>query len=254
MRTMRKRQATKRLTIEALENRCLLSADLTGGFIGRIPLALPPQGSNSISVAVSNVGDLKAVGSATVNLYASTDQVLDGGDMLLGSKTARLSLAAGKKTTVPVKFASPSTLASGSYYILAEVQGDTAIADANAANNVVATQTAVQIHQPFVDLTAAVTKLPKGTIAIGGKGQRASSFTAAIINNGNVPAKGLVSSRILRFDRQDSRPGRPEDLHQQAELHQYRCGKKEGRNIQHQVERGGSDRQALHPGAGQSHS
>jgi hypothetical protein len=182
---------------------------LTAGFTGKIPTAIPPQGNNQISVLVGNVGDAKAAGNATVTLYASTDQVLDASDVALGSKSAKLALGSGRSVTVPVKFTSPTNVIDGSYYILASVQGDTAIADANAANNVAATPVAVTITQPFVDLSAQITKLPKSPISILATRQSSTTFSVVVANAGNVSAKGQLNFNFFLSTDQTLDPADP---------------------------------------------
>src|ERR1700733_5572170 len=63
--------------IERLEGRQLLSADLVGSFAGAIPQDLEPAMSNHLVVRLSNTGNARAAGQATVSLYASTDSTLD---------------------------------------------------------------------------------------------------------------------------------------------------------------------------------
>ena len=195
-------QIVQKYFFEALEPRCLLSADLADAFAGTIPAALPPQGNNTLSVLVSNFGSTTACGAATITLYASTDKTLDAGDTVLGAKTVNLNLAASHSVAQSVSFPAPTTLASGPYYILADVEGSAAIRDLNAANNVVATAATVQITKPFMDLTGAfgsAMKLPVTDVSGDGK-----SITVPVVvkNLGNVTARSgqKIDIQIDAFD------------------------------------------------------
>jgi hypothetical protein len=184
--------------IERLESRQLLSADLTGVFFGKVPTAIPLQVTNHLTVRVTNQGDASAVGAASVLLYASTDASLDSGDTLLGTGTAKLNLKATKSSNVTVKFASPSALITGGYYLLADIVDGSGITEQNTANNVVATASTVTITQPFVDLTDSITltsKIPSYTV--GAKKQTPLKFTVVVTNHGNVPAKGPLAVNLF---------------------------------------------------------
>ena len=66
---------------EQLESRCLFAADLSGSFTA-VPASFLPGGRNRLVVRVNNTGDTNVTGATVgVNLFASTDQTLDGADL-----------------------------------------------------------------------------------------------------------------------------------------------------------------------------
>ena len=75
-----------------LEDRRLLSADLSAAFSGRLPTALPPDGTSNIQIRLTDHGSLIAQGPAQVQLFASTDMTLDAGDTLLATKPLNVRL------------------------------------------------------------------------------------------------------------------------------------------------------------------
>src|SRR5665213_2642282 len=68
--------------VQVLESRQLFSADLAGAFVGKIPAALTVQGTNKVTIRLSNAG-AAAAGPVTVALYASLDATLDSSDVAL---------------------------------------------------------------------------------------------------------------------------------------------------------------------------
>src|ERR687890_13094 len=65
---------------ELLEQRQLLSGDLTGAFTGAVPAGFLPRGKNKLAVQVMNTGDADITDPFRVALFASTDATLDDGD------------------------------------------------------------------------------------------------------------------------------------------------------------------------------
>ncbi len=194
---------TKSRHIDVLESRTLFSVDLTGVFFGKVPTAIPLQATNHLTVRVTNQGDASAVGAASVLLYASTDATLDASDTLLCTTNTKLNLKATKSSNVNLKFTSPTTLTTGSYYLLADIVGGATITEQNTANNVLATASAVTITQPFVDLTDSITLNSKTTTyTVGAKRQTPLKFTVVVTNNGNVPAKGPLAIKLYGSENQ----------------------------------------------------
>lgn len=82
---------------------------------------------------------LRCVSQSDINLYASTDSVLNSNDELLGSLNRhRINLAPGESRGFNL-FATPnrtpSAVAPGAYHLLAEVDSGKTIAESNETNN-----------------------------------------------------------------------------------------------------------------------
>jgi hypothetical protein len=112
-----------------------------------------PDEQGKVSVVVTNRGQAKFNGPLTLNLYASTDAILDnsplntlnpaleGTDELLGTLNIPcVKLAPGKSQTFTLNFAdpefrTPSVVSPGAYYLLAEVDPNNSITESNEVNN-----------------------------------------------------------------------------------------------------------------------
>ena len=122
-------------TLEPLESRLLLAADLTG-VVGATTLIDPAVPTNAASavVQVQNIGNQNAPGSQ-VGVYASLDATLGAGDVLLGMANTT-GLTVGQSRNVTVGLTVPNSLTPGSYTLLAKVDNANAIAENSEANNV----------------------------------------------------------------------------------------------------------------------
>lgn len=109
-----------------------------------------PEESGKIKIAVSNRGDKIFKDSLDINFYASTDSLLDlplnqgnlaGKDEILGSlKYSNIKIAPGRTETFTIDFAdaeirTPSVVAPGAYYLIAEVDPNNVITEKNESNN-----------------------------------------------------------------------------------------------------------------------
>ena len=107
------------------------SADLT---VNSVTAPANANRGNSISVSTS-IGNLGGpAGSFTAAFYLSKDAIVNGSDILLGTKTIT-SLTGGSTTTVSGSFTVPAGIATGKYYIGAIVDPDSVIAESKENNN-----------------------------------------------------------------------------------------------------------------------
>ena len=90
----------------------------------------------SVTDATRNAG-AGAAPASTTRFYLSTNNVLDGGDVLLGGR-AVAALAAGASNTGSVALTIPAGTASGSYYLFAKADGDDALVETLETNNLFA--------------------------------------------------------------------------------------------------------------------
>jgi probable HAF family extracellular repeat protein len=122
-------------SLEPLESRILLAADLTGGIQSAALLdpAVPTNTASAV-VRVQNSGNA-AVTQSQIGVYASLDNVLDGSDLLLGTaNTDRVN--AGQTKNITVNLTLPNTLQPVDYTLLAKVDNANAIAENSETNNV----------------------------------------------------------------------------------------------------------------------
>ncbi len=112
------------------------SIDLTGQFRTlQAPDIRQTDQRGQAEVVVTNQGPGIANRRVTVNLYASTNQTYDSNDELIGSQTIDLSLARNQSQTYQFLYGNPTNIAPGSYYTLARIDSNNAIAETNEGNN-----------------------------------------------------------------------------------------------------------------------
>ncbi len=179
--------------IERLEDRRMLSADLSATFPGRLPAALPVDGTSVINVHLTNHGSSIAQGTAQVELFASTDAMLDAGDFPVVTKPIHVRLRPRGAENVRLSFATPTSLADGEYYLLAELQGSTAVVGSPA---VAASSAPVSIQSPFSDLSLQFASLPTLPIEIDGASAGRRVATVFVTNTGNIPIRGKVDASL----------------------------------------------------------
>jgi len=141
----------------------LLAATLT---TAGTPATLVPGDAIKARLVITNIGAGKARGSTNIELYLSTDQTLDGNDVLVGTDATRTTvsskghtsvkfqsndytIAAGKSRTVSITGTAPSNLAAGSYFLIARVQTGDLMPEVSTANNVIASAAAFDFTHSF---------------------------------------------------------------------------------------------------------
>src|SRR6266550_1238460 len=138
--TRRRAPRNRSFTLEPLEGRLLLSADLTGLVTAHTLQDFSvPTNAESATVQVQNIGNQRANSTTQIAVYASLDTTLDGADVLLGTASTS-GLNAGQSRNVNVTLAMPNTLAAGTYRLLTRVDNTNVIAEGTVgeANNVAA--------------------------------------------------------------------------------------------------------------------
>jgi subtilase family serine protease len=107
-------------------------------------ITVKPGHSRNVAVTIKNIGNVTAVGTVSVSLYAALSSTLDTtADALLAELSNRsINLAAGHSLTLHLRILAPSDEAAGSYYLIASVASATQPSDTNTANNTAAILTA----------------------------------------------------------------------------------------------------------------
>jgi len=95
--------------------------------------ALYPGSTAFVSTTLNNTGYVEATNVA-VSYYASSDNILDGSDTLLGTRQFA-SATVGGWTSEDAQINIPQTITPGSYYLLISVDPDNLVAEINESNN-----------------------------------------------------------------------------------------------------------------------
>jgi len=143
----------------------------------------------SITLSIANQSGAEIKGKSTIEIFASTNGVIDGSSVLLGqiSKTLNVSTSKPAKASVNIKSAA---LPVGNFALFARV------IDPSASANDSAAQTAIFSTPPFVALSETVTKNSLPTTANGGAKAR-GSVTLTITNGGNIATPGTTSVTLF---------------------------------------------------------
>jgi hypothetical protein len=96
----------------------------------------PPPGRRGLAtLLVRNGGNVAATGVLSVSLAASSDQVLDAGDVPLNTLSGRIRIKPGGTKRMRLRFGPAPGLVSGQYYVIATLDPDNTIAERDEANN-----------------------------------------------------------------------------------------------------------------------
>jgi hypothetical protein len=102
-----------------------------------LPTTVDFGAQGTAQVIVTNQGQGIASGPCTVKLYISTDGEIDKNDALLTSVSRNLNLSAGQSVTLDLTYNNnTSVIASGAYFLIAQVDADNQIAEQLETNNV----------------------------------------------------------------------------------------------------------------------
>ena len=190
---------TRGATFEPLEPRVLLSADLTGSF-QPLPGTAGVGAPVVIALDLENIGDTKGKGSVPIDVYLSSDDVLDISDTLLATTKGKASIAPGEsKPGKPIKkLTVPSSVAPGGYRLIAVIDPDELTEDDDRSNNTVVSQS-ITITPPDYDLSVALDtgKMPASLLA--GSPKAKAKVRVLISKSGDTPLdkKQTVDIRVI---------------------------------------------------------
>lgn len=187
---------------EQLEGRLLLSAELSGTFSDIVwPETVYAASEVTANVNVTNDGDVAA--TPVIRFFVSSDALLDDADLPVHDLLAGEVAAAGE-ADLTATFTLPSDLAGGDYYLLAMIDPDGAVAEADETDNLIVSDQ-FTVDPATVDLIGEIGDVQfKGTILPGSKGKTTvtvqNAGTTATTQNVTVT---LYASLDGAFDQAD---------------------------------------------------
>lgn len=130
--------------------------DLNGKFDEvKMPKTIAPNDQGQVRLVVSNQGE-QATGALKISLFASTDTILDSNDQLLNTlERPAFKLSSSRFKTYTLDFTNPQSVAPGAYYLLADIDGENAIAESNE-NNLVSTRVSATGTDVVLDWNATL--------------------------------------------------------------------------------------------------
>lgn len=165
------------------------AARLAGSFAGAIPTAPLVVGQKTKvaqSLVLSNSGTAALSETASVAYYLSVSGSVGSNAIALpGTVNKALKLKPGAKSALRFKLASvPSGIASGSYYIVAQITAGGTTTD-------VATASTLTVEPAQINLTGAFVKASPTV-----KNGKAAPITISVTNDGNIPAIGALPIQL----------------------------------------------------------
>ncbi len=100
-------------------------------------------------VNVGNQGNGDARGRITITIYASADQAIGGGDIVLGQISSNLNVRVGQTKGYRVNLTVPGAAAAGTYYLLADVNSAEVAGERRTGNDDAAAATTTDIAWRF---------------------------------------------------------------------------------------------------------
>ena len=170
---------------ESNEGNQVLAAALTVTKADLTPTNLTPPASGvagqsiSVTFTVANQGDGGANPSWRDFIWLSTNNTLDGSDVLLSTPTHSAALGAGSSYTTTVSVGIPNNTVPGSYFLILQADADNNIPESNEGNQTLAA--AITINKP--DLVPTVLTPP----ALAAPGE-SIAVTWTVENQGNGAA------------------------------------------------------------------
>lgn len=145
-----------------------------------------------VGLRVENIGDARASGRGTIELFLSLDHELSGDDPLYLTAPAKIKLKPGQQRVMKVKFRTLPSIPDGQYHVLARLNAGATVTEVDATNNVATDQNAhVNLAQPRIDLAGAFEATP--TTARPGK---TMTMSLTVFNSGNLTAAGRMSVSV----------------------------------------------------------
>lgn len=143
---------------------------------------------------VANVGTA-AAGALTIRFYLSTDDTLDAGDTLLGSRPLT-GLAAGASSAVTTTLTVPATTPAGTYRVIAMAALDSGTESSTGNNGAVSDPVSVTVPEiPKPDLTVTAVSVP-ATLLAG----KPLAIGHTVANGGTAAAGGFTVRFYLSTD------------------------------------------------------
>jgi subtilase family serine protease len=152
------------------------------------PATAPPGGTLVVTDTTTNQGASPAGASAT-RYFLSTNATLETGDTPLQARPVG-PLAAGANAMGTATLTLPAVIPAGSYYLLAQADGDSAVGELNEVNN-----TRAAIVRVGPDLTVSTFAAPLRAAAGG-----SLSVTDTIRNSGSATAGASVTAFYFSTD------------------------------------------------------
>jgi len=163
--------------------------DLAPTIVGDLPSTLVGGQSGSTTLRIANKGTATFNRTANIILYTSADGILDTSDAQVATLVGvPLNIKPGAHREMRLNFNAPTGVPDGNYLLVARVDTDASVLDADTSNNIAFSTQSVLIRAPFIDLRADEIHVLNGPLGVG-----SNTVTVKVTNSGNVPAIGSLT-------------------------------------------------------------
>jgi hypothetical protein len=163
--------------------------DLTPTLLGDLPATVVGGQPDSTKLRITNKGTATFNRTANIILYTSSDGILDTSDAQIATLAGvPLNIKPNGHQDMKVNFNWPTGVPDGNYLLVARVDTDASVLDADTSNNITFSPTSTLIRAPFIDLRADEIHVLNGPLGVG-----SNVVTVKFSNTGNVPATGNLT-------------------------------------------------------------
>lgn len=183
-------------SFQPLESRKMLAADFVASFVDGA-MTFPAASEQSVVVRVDNIGPDQANAKPKVRIYASTDDVLDASDQLIGSGKLNEKLSSSGFVMQSFAVRLPASLAAGEYRFIATVDEELKVAEENDLNNSVVSEL-VLITPADIDLSGSLSRSKIDTNLVSGKGAK-GEFKVTLTGTGTAVLSKETKVEVRAF-------------------------------------------------------
>ena len=168
----------------------LPDTSLVGTLLTDLPTTAVTGQSGSLLIDLTNTSATKFTGPVTITLYAASSSTLTGSEPVLGTLSiGTMKLAGGHSKKLRLNYTYASTLAAGTYTLVATV----AATGTDTSPTQFASPSAVAVAQPTVSLSTTFNNANPIAVTSGHRGYAGVTIT----NSGNVTASGTISLSLF---------------------------------------------------------
>ncbi len=162
--------------------------------------SLTTSSSSYINYYIMNNGNTASTSTFEVGYYLSKDATFSTNDVYLGNETI-YSITSGNSIYESDYFTIPSSVSSGSYYLLVVVDHESVISETNENNNTYSKPITVTLSGP--DLTVSSATVPNSTVSSGDIISLSSTTTNSGTASSNYSYIGYYLSEDVSYSSSD---------------------------------------------------
>ncbi|MAE63225.1 MAG: hypothetical protein CMJ18_03040, partial [Phycisphaeraceae bacterium] len=151
-----------------------------------------------IPITVRNEGNVRAEGSARIDIVATVDGTLNNPSnvTLTSLEEQAVRLDPGGERSIIAVVVIPRIVADGDYRLMAVLESDAAVADADPINDVAVTEQSIDVAQGNVDLAGGIVQVALPPAIVAGTPTE-GVLTLDLANQGNLELRGEIDITVI---------------------------------------------------------